>query len=674
MNVFLSYIGPGAGIAAAGTLLVTLIAVATMVLNFAIWPVRRVWRWITLPRRGKAQLKRVIVLGLDGMDPRRVERLMNEEKMPSFSKLAEEGGFHRLGSTVPPISPVAWSSFLTGTNPGKHGIFDFVARDPKTYLPRLSSAEVTQKPSRFGVRARVKGLRKSEPFWKHLGRYGVSSTILRVPITFPAEPFDGSILSAMCIPDLRGTQSSYTFFSTAVEAEDDSHSGGLWLPLQVAEDGWMGSLPGPEMGSGKDRSRLETDLRIRELGDSRYAVEIGGECAEVEEGELSSWIRVIFRLGRWKKMGGLARVQLKRIDREGLTLYVTPIQIDPEKPAVPIGFPWIFSSYLSKLIGPYATLGLAEDTSALNDGVIDDATFLKQAEDIHAEREAMALELMTHRTSGLFTCVFDGPDRIQHMFFREEETPEGVTKKGSSTTIDRMYQDLDVLVGKAMERVRKDDLLLVISDHGFTSFRRGIDLNCLLEQEGLLRWKTDASGRGAYDDIDWSGTKAYAFGLSGIYLNRKGREFGGIVEESEIPALKEKITELLKDLRDPNSGTPAISRVYPSDDAYIGPYSGEGPDFVVGYHEGYRVSWDCASGYRSDSVFSDNDRCWSGDHCVDRDLVPGMLFSSRPLKSGNGGGFHLVDLAPSILQWFGVDPPGHMDGGVITLYQETVTG
>lgn len=673
MSFFLSYIGPGAGIAAAGTLLVTVIAVATMLANFAFWPIRRVWRWIRLPKKGKAQVRRVIVMGLDGMDPRRVERLMKDGVMPSFSKLAEQGGFYRLGSTVPPISPVAWSSFLTGTNPGKHGIFDFVARDPRTYLPKLSSAEVSQRPSRFGTRVNVKGLRKSEPFWKHLGKYGVSSTVLRVPITFPAEPFDGSILSAMCIPDLRGTQSSYTFFSTEVEEEDDSHSGGLWAPLEREDSGWKGILPGPEESSAKDRSRLEANVEIRDAADGRYAIKVGSEEVDVSAGELSPWVRVSFPIGKWRKMHGLVRVQLQR-DGEKVTLYVTPIQIDPARPVLPIGFPWIFSNYLSRLIGPYATLGLAEDTSALNDGVIDDATFLKQAEDIHKEREEMALELMNHRTKGMFACVFDGPDRIQHMFFREEETPEGVSKEGESTTIDRMYQDLDSLVGKTIQKVRRDDLLLVISDHGFTSFRRGVDLNCLLEQEGLLHWKSESTGRGAYGDIDWTRTKAYAFGLSGIYFNLKGREAGGILEKNEVSDLANKITALLMDLRDPESGDPAVSKVYPSAEAYRGPYSNEGPDLVVGYHEGYRVSWDCASGYRSDSIFSENDKCWSGDHCVDRNLVPGMMFASRPLESINGRGFQLVDLAPSILRWFGVEPPGNMDGEAIRFSTSNPTG
>ena len=662
---YLAYIGPGAGIAAAGTIFVTVTAFLVMVVNLAIWPVRRVWRFFRLPKRGKQRFRRIFVIGLDGLDPRRVERLMNENRLPNFSKIAEEGSFDRLGSTNPPISPVAWSSFLTGVNPGKHGIFDFVARDPRTYLPKLSSAEVTEKRARFGRGVRVLGLRRSMPFWKVLGQYGVPSTILRVPITFPAEPFDGSILSAMCVPDLRGTQSSYTFFSTEVSEQDDSHSGGCWLPLETTEKGsWKGTIPGPEVKG----SELATEIEVVK-SEEGFRIGIGSSTVEVSEGELSPWIRVRFRVGKIRKLSGIVRAQVRELSGGGLSIYLTPLQIDPGRPVLPIGFPWIFPLYLDRLIGPYATLGLAEDTSALNDGVIDDETFLRQAKDIQEERAAMTLELMKHRSSGLFACVFDGPDRIQHMFFREESCPEGDSEGSAASggTIDRAYQELDDLVGEVAAKVGKDDLLLVISDHGFTSFRRGVDLNRILEDEGLLTWKDVRSEAGGFQDIDWSTTKAYAFGLSGIYLNLAGRESHGVVPCDEVDGLKKQIEEKLMGLRDPEGGCPVVSQVYPTDQVYQGPYSNDGPDLIVGYHEGYRVSWDCASGFRGESVFSDNDRKWSGDHCVDRALVPGMILSNRSLGDGGKQSLHLMDLAPSILRWFGVEPPGYMDGKPIEL-------
>lgn len=663
MNTLIAYIGPGAGIAAAGTILITLGAVLVMFANLAAWPIRRIWRFFRLPRRGRQLFRRVLVIGLDGLDPRRVERLMREGRLPNFARIASQGSFGRLGSTNPPISPVAWSTFLTGVNPGKHGIFDFVARDPRTYLPKLSSAEVTAKFTGMGRRAHVRGLRRSTPFWKLLGQHGVRSTILRVPITFPPEPFDGTLLSAMCVPDLRGTQSSYTFLSTDVFETDESHSGGCWMPLvKMGENRWKGVVPGPQIdGKAEERRSLETDLGIEKTGDNQFVLSIGAERETLSLGELGPWMPVKFPIGKWRKLNGITRAQIRELENGGLSVYLTPLQIDPARPALPIGFPWIFPLYLNRLFGPYATLGLAEDTSALNDAVIDEETFLQLANDIHAERVAMALELMNHRSSGLFTCVFDGPDRIQHMFFGEESSPEG-GGTGTQTTIDRMYADLDKLVGEVSHKVGKNDLLLVISDHGFTAFRRGIDLNRILEDEGLLVWKEESSEEAGFGAIDWSRTRAYAFGLSGIYLNLAGREAEGIVRTGEAGQLKKRIAERLRELRDPQTQSAAISEVYPADEVYRGPYAGEGPDLVVGYHEGYRVSWDCASGHRGDAVFTDNDRNWSGDHCVDRALVPGMILANRPFEKCSREEMQLVDLAPSILDWFGVEPPAYMDG------------
>lgn len=667
MCPILSYIGPGAGFAAAGTLIFTLLAVLLTILNLIVWPVRRVWRWARMPSRGAAKFRRIVVIGLDGLDPRRTERLMAAGAMPNFRRIAAGGTFTPLASTIPPISPVAWSSFLTGVNPGKHGIFDFVARDPRTCLPRLSSAEVSEVKSFGGLRLRVKGLRRSEPFWKKLGQYGVPASVLRVPITFPPEPFEGHLLSAMCIPDLRGTQSSYTHFSTAVADAGENHPGGLWLPLAKSGEGvWEGTLPGPALGrdrEGSPRGAIESSL-VLTRNEADYRLEIGNAAVNLAEGTLSPWICLKFRINRWKSVTGLVRARITHVDDQ-ISLYLTPMQIDPGRPAMPIGHPWLFPIYLRRLIGPYATAGLAEDTSALNDGVIDRDTFLELAKGIHDEREAMAMEILKQRHSGLVTCVFDGPDRIQHMFFGEEPSPEGGLERGEFTTIDRAYRELDGLVGRVSELTRPDDLLLVISDHGFTRFEKGIDLNRLLEREGLLAWLEGSSGSG-YSGIDWSRTSAYAFGLSGIYLNLAGREAHGIVAAGEAEALAGKISELIEDLRDPETNQRAVSRVYFSSDCYQGPYSKEGPDLIIGYAEGYRVSWDCASGNRGNEIFTLNDRHWSGDHCVDRALVPGLLLSNHRLAN-QGEGASLIDLAPSILNWFGIPIPAYMDGTALQI-------
>src|SRR5204862_6094704 len=159
---------------------------------------------------------------LDGLDHGLTAKLLDEGKLPNLAKLGAQGCFRALGSTLPPISPVAWSTFQTGTNPGKHNIFDFLIPDDQTYQPKLSSSEV--RPPRRALRLwkyriplgkpDVRLLRKSKPFWSVLSDYGVFSCVLRVPITFPPEKLRGVQLSAMCVPDLRGSQGTFSLFPT----------------------------------------------------------------------------------------------------------------------------------------------------------------------------------------------------------------------------------------------------------------------------------------------------------------------------------------------------------------------------------------------------------------------------------------------------------------------------
>ncbi len=257
----LAYIGPGAGFAFLGSFLTVALSLLASLISLLVWPFRMLW--LALRRRGrfgKAQVKKAIFLGLDGLDPNLTEKWMAEGKLPNLSRLRDEGSYRRLRTTFPALSPVAWSTFATGVNPGRHNIFDFLNRDLRTYAPELSSAKV-RPPTRFLrigkwaiplSRASVELRRKSEPFWKILGRNAISSTILRVPITFPPESFRGRLLSAMSTPDLRGTQGTFSWFSTSSSTRPDSvtREGGVCLPLVARANALRGSLAGPEKMSG----------------------------------------------------------------------------------------------------------------------------------------------------------------------------------------------------------------------------------------------------------------------------------------------------------------------------------------------------------------------------------------------------------------------------------------
>ena len=660
-NVCLAYIGPGAGFAFLGSFFILLTAIVLAVASVLTFPLRAAYALVFRRRRtGRPLARRVVVVGLDGMDPQVATRLMERGDLPALNSLRNGGTFAPLGSTCPPISPVAWSSFATGVNPGKHNIFDFLGRDLRSYRPELSSTRITT----TGVsRARwwrpateIELRRKSKPFWTILGEHGVFSTVLRVPITFPPEPFRGLLLSGMCVPDLRGTQGSFTLFDSAAPqgtgefGVGETGESGLRIRVTVGDGRIRTALPGPPAGEG----RLSVPLDVR-LGRAPGAatVRVSGQRLRLQGGTYSDWVRVSFRQG-WRQVHGICKFLLLATAPE-FRLYVTPIHIDPERPAMPVSHPRYYSTYLAKLHGPFATLGLSEDTSALSEGVIDNAAFLKQTYDIHGEREAMFFDALKRVRRGLCCCVFDATDRIQHMFFGCPDP----------TAVEDVYRRSDALVGRVLKSIDDQTVVFVVSDHGFTSFRRSVHLNAWLAREGFLTIKPGGADADYLSGVDWEKTVAYGFGLSGIYLNVKGREARGVVAGDEARRdLKRDIAQRLSALVDPASGERAIRTVYDAEEVYHGPYRDNGPDLIVGYEAGYRVSWETATGKAAGEVFADNTKAWSGDHCVDRERVPGVFFCNRKVDLTSGPP-QITDLAPTILHLMGINKPAHMDGKVL---------
>ncbi|OQW97277.1 MAG: hypothetical protein BWK77_02160 [Verrucomicrobia bacterium A1] len=636
----MGYIGPGAGFAFLGSFLVLLMAFGLLLVAIVSWPIRLLlWPLLRKGRRLKGAARRVVILGLDGLDPRHVRRLMALGKLPNFARLAERGSFSELATTCPPISPVAWSSFQTGVNPGKHNIFDFLARDRKTYLPKLSTSKV-------GEGGDIRLLRKSQPFWKVLGEHGVFSTVLRVPVTFPPERFYGLSLSALGVPDLRGSQGTSFLFTTAA-TERREQTGGIILPVRREGRVIEARLPGPLQPDG------EMTLRFRvTVNDAARTADlrIGRERVRLREKEYSPWVRVKF--GR---IAGLCRFYLVSAAPE-FKLYASPVHIDPERPAMPISHPAYYSIYLAKLLGPFATLGMAEDTWALNEGVVDERAFLDQVYAIHDEREGMFFEALRRTRRGLCVCVFDTPDRIQHMC-PPRESADG--------PFEEMYVRMDGLLGRVLAELDDRTVLFVISDHGIRRFRRGVNVNAWLRQEGYLVEKPGAAEDGYLRAVDWTKTRAYALGFNGLYINVKGREAQGIVAPAgETQALKAELTRKLRDLKDPEDGARAILEIHDGNDVYRGPYRNEGPDLVIGYNDGYRGSWDGVIGGVRGPVFTDNTKAWSGDHCIDPSLVPGIFLCNRKAGRTDPG---IMDLAPTTLALFGVPVPAYMDGKAIPL-------
>ncbi len=678
-----AYVGPGAGFALLGSFFVIFVTMILAGVSLLILPFRTLWRIIKRRTKVRPHVPRVIVIGFDGQDTRLTEKLMAEGKMPNFSRLAERGCYSRLRTTFPSITPVAWSSFSTGVNPGKHNIFDFLDRDPRTYLPRLSSAFIGSvdrflKIGKYRIplaKPEIRLLRKSKTFWKILGENNIWSTILRVPITFPPERFYGAQLGAMCIPDLLGTQGTFFLFTTRPESEA-FQEGGVRIGLVGEDDHWEGSVEGPEniMIDGNPPLKLDFVLDL-DLKERTGRLTIGDECVDLKLGILSEWVTLEFKVIPGMKVAGLTRVMLTEIG-DHITLYFSPINIEPEKPAMPISHPSFYSTYLEKRIGPYATLGLAEDTWALNEKVTDDTTFWTQSQDVEAEREKMFFTALDRLRKGCLVTVFDATDRIQHMYWRYSEkghpAADGTDSPEFADAIEKHYLRNDALLGRVMNRLNDDDALFVLSDHGFTSFRRGVNLNAWLMKEGYLHLKEGANGTQEWlQDVDWSKTRVYAVGLVGIFLNITGREEHGIVAPGdEAEALKKELQHKLAGFNDVEKAEIGINEAFDTDLIYRGPYKGNAPDLLIGYNHGYRISWDCASGKIAGPVFEDNVKAWSGDHIVDPRLVPGIFLSNHTINNDDPS---IVDLAPTILALFGLPAAPHMEGTSLLDLTDTPT-
>ncbi len=669
----LAYVGPGAGFAFLSSFLIFFLVFLLAILSLLTWPFRFFFRLLRGKRAyGKSKINRLVIIGLDGMEPSLTEKYMSQGKLPNLSKLKETGDYARLQTTTPAISPVAWSSFMTGSKPCKHNIFDFLSRDPKTYLPDLSSAHIG-KPKRYLPLGKyniplskpvIKGMRKSVPFWKILGDKGIFSTILRVPITFPPEKFSGHLLSGMCAPDLKGSQGTF-FFYTSDQEKIKAKEEGIVIPVNIEDRKIETYISGPENTLLKKEEELRLPLKIILEKDKEQATfHVSGQTFNLKKEEFSDWIKIKFHPGLGMKVSAICRFYISQMDPY-FEMYLTPLMIDPEKPALPISHPYVYSAYLAKLLGSFITLGEANDTWALNEGAISEEAFLELTYSNHKEWERMFFNALSKTKKGVVTCVFETTDSIMHMFYRYLDEKHPSLGHGqanmSSQVIEDLYQKMDDMVGRIWEKLDDKSVLIILSDHGFKSFRRCVNLNSWLYLNGYLSLKEGKSESDEwFKDVDWVRTKAYALGLGGLYINQKGREAKGIVPPGEeTKVLKEELIGKLSGLEDEEDGDVAINILFDRDEIYSGPYRENSPDLIIGYNEGYRVSWDSVKGKVNKIIFENNEKAWSGDHCIDPRVVPGIFFCNKPINSESPS---IIDIAPTALALFGLEIPAHMDG------------
>jgi len=609
---------------------------------------------------------KVIVIGLDGLEPTIVDRMLQRNELPNLARLRDGGVYTRLHTTYPAQTPVAWSSFATGTNPGGHGIFDFICRDPQTYQPDLALSRF-EKPKNMFSLPRVVSKRRGVPVWQRLSEAGIPSVVLRCPCTFPAETLQGKMLSGVGVPDLRGGQGTGTFYTQDRSTQRQEHEQVIFLGK---ESEIVTQITGPRNTRAHPPSDLTTDLRVQvdRTAGKLVLSTAGAPPVEVREKCWSPWMRMKFKVSMLQTVTALVRFYCRQLAPR-VEFYASPLNFDPAAPLFSISHPANYAQTLADSIGQFSTLGMAEDHSGHNNGRFDEQAFADQCELVFQEREQMMNHELERFTEGFFFVLFDTPDRLQHMFWRFLDPTHPMFERDRSAELGeqvaQLYRRCDRVLSKALERVDENTLLVVLSDHGFNSFRRGVDTNTWLWQNGLLALNNGnkpASDLGdGFRNVDWAHTRAYALGLGGIYLNVKGREAGGILEENgaEAERVRRAIEQGLAELADQDLRLPAIRSVSRKERIYSGPYTAEAPDLLVNFRPGYRVSWASSLGGFSPALFEDNTRRWSGDHIIDPDAVPGIFFMNRAPVHND---VNMLDVAPTILKFLGVAGHESMEG------------
>ncbi len=627
---------------------------------------------------------RVIVVGFDGMDPVLLRQELAAGTLPNFARLLDRGELHELGTSIPPQSPVAWSNFITGMNAGGHGIFDFIHRDPRTLIPYLSTSEAKPptKYLRLGQwklpreEARVELLRDGTAFWELLADAGVDVTIYKIPANFPPVECEARSLSGMGTPDILGTYGIFTYVTDDPPANMEP-AGGQVVVVDASSGRFEIEIPGPTntLREG-DPPTSATLAVVVDPENAAASVTVGDETVLLQEGEWSDWVSLRFPLAPWLRFvpgmsgsaeaRGICRLHLMEA-RPSFRLYITPVQIDPREPAMPISTPPQYAAELAAATGLYYTQGLPEDTKALDAGVLDDDDYVQMATIIYQEHMAALrheLARFAKLDSGFLFFYFNSPDQNCHMFWRamDPDSPVHAEAAAHADRIHDVYVSLDAALGEILQAVDERTVLMVMSDHGFAPYRRSFHVNRWLLENGYLAVLpgVDPTDVEYLAGVDWSRTRAYALGINSVYLNLRGREQNGIVGQGhEQETLLAELAAKLEQVVDPATGQRAVKYAYRGGRVYQGPHAAQAPDIVMGYYRGFRGSDESALGEIPADVFADNLRKWSGDHCMAADEVPGILATNRPLAAADPS---LVDMAPTILRLFGLTPPAEMIG------------
>jgi hypothetical protein len=361
--------------------------------------------WIGSRRNASRALgKKVIVIGVDGMDPRLSERMIAAGELPNLARLRDRGGFSDLGTSVPPQSPVAWATFINSAGPGSHGIFDFIHRHPEHQCdPFYSAAETVpgegfwdignhrlqldfwpfnHKPPATMLR------RQGTPFWDDLDRAGIPSTFYDPPSNYPASPSHYGHHRCLCgmgTPDMLGTYGTYQHFAEDGPAKTTDEGGGTRSRLTFSDDTAHARLVGPDDALLKTPRPIEIPFEVHRDREANAAViEIQGRKLALNAGQWSHWTRLEFTMSTpafvpGQGVSGLCRFYMQQV-APTFRLYVSPLNMDPAAPAQKISEPPSFVQGLAGTLGPFSTLDFQESHKARSNGVFTDDEYARQAE------------------------------------------------------------------------------------------------------------------------------------------------------------------------------------------------------------------------------------------------------------------------------------------------------
>lgn len=626
--------------------------------------------------------RKVLVLGIDGMDIQLTREYMRQGLLPNVRKVAEKGCMIPLATSTPPQSPVAWSNVIVGGTPAVHGIYDFIHREPATMFPYLSTSRVVP-PSRLLhlgdyaiplTKGRTENLQHGKPFWEFLTDRDIPTTIFKMPANFPCRGGNAEMVSGMGTPDLRGGYGNFTLFTTAPESFKQDLTGGRIIPVRFRENRITTHLPGPQntLKEGNPESLIPVTVWRDRINPVVRIVFQDHELL-LKEGEWSGWLQVAFpMIGSLVDVKGICKIYIKSIHPH-FSMYVSPINIDPSEPALPVVSSTHYGKLLTEKNGFFYTQGFPEDTKALSEGVFTESEYLELARQIIEERtQLLSFEFDRFKKldQGMLFFYFSSLDQNSHMYWRaiDPEHPlyEPELQRQYGDTLKKYYSEVDTFLGNILGEydINDPDLnLMIMSDHGFCPFRRQVNLNTWLYENGYLALNRSNAleSDGYFANVNWGRTGAYNVGINSIYLNIRGREKYGSAWENQAQGLREHIRQDLLKLVDPVTGTKAVINVWIISDRER-ERQPHAPDLIVGWNSGYRNSWESILGGFTSEIFSDNLDKWSGDHCVAPSLVPAILITNRKVTKPDPA---LSDIASTILEEFLIPQPNDIEGNAL---------